>query len=513
MKQCFAYIRVSTTRQGEESVSLQEQREAIIRYAERRELEITHWYEEQQTAAKRGRPVFVSMLQRLKKHRQYALLVHKIDRSARNLRDWADLGELIDQGVDVHFANESLDMRSRGGRLAADIQAVVAADYIRNLREEVRKGFYGRLRQGFYPLQAPLGYVDHGSAKVKTIDPIKGPLVRRVFELYASGRFSLTMLREEAWVLGLRNHRGTKLCITSFSNVLRNPFYLGTIRLRSTKEEFPGKHEPLVNTSLFRAVQLALRGKRAAVRQQHDHFFRRLLNCDQCGRLLVGELKKGHVYYRCHVKACPQKCIREEVVLTEVLAGLKGGQISPEDTQRMRERFQILQGQWGKAHNDHRRQTELHLASVRHRMERLLDVYVDEVIDRDTFFLKQQSLVSEEHDLMHRQPELPASPGELPVVLEDVLALARNLPLQLFLGMAEERRRLLLSVLTRAQVRDKTVSVTLHPLFCGDVTPETSIDGYVESVWQLYSRVRKDPVLRARLAESKWELPVQFGLK
>lgn len=75
---------------------------------------------------------------------------HKIDRGARNLKDWANLGDLIDGGVEVHFAHESLDMNSRGGRLSADIQAVVAADFIRNLRQETRKGFYGRLKQGIY---------------------------------------------------------------------------------------------------------------------------------------------------------------------------------------------------------------------------------------------------------------------------------------------------------------------------------------------------------------------------
>ena len=85
-------------------------------------------------------------------------IIHKIDRSARNLKDWSDLGEMIDSGIQVHFVNESLDLHSRGGRLSADIQAVVAADYIRNLREETRKGFYGRIKQGVYPLPAPLGY-------------------------------------------------------------------------------------------------------------------------------------------------------------------------------------------------------------------------------------------------------------------------------------------------------------------------------------------------------------------
>ena len=154
MKVFYGYIRVSTARQGEHGVSLEHQREAITRYSEKNHLQITKWFEEQKTAAKRGRPLFGQMLKLLRFGKASGVIIHKIDRSARNLKDWADLGELIDSGIDVHFANESLDLHSRGGRLSADIQAVVAADYIRNLREETIKGFYGRLKQGLYPRPA-----------------------------------------------------------------------------------------------------------------------------------------------------------------------------------------------------------------------------------------------------------------------------------------------------------------------------------------------------------------------
>src|ERR1700730_10913646 len=147
MNHYFGYTRVSTVKQGE-GVSLQQQREAIERYAQRNSYEVTEWFEEQETAAKQGRPVFSRMIKMLKHRKARGVIIHKIDRSARNLRDWADLGDLIDQGVDVLFANESLDMHSRGGRLSADIQAVVASDYIRNLREETKKGINGRLKQG-----------------------------------------------------------------------------------------------------------------------------------------------------------------------------------------------------------------------------------------------------------------------------------------------------------------------------------------------------------------------------
>ncbi len=95
--------------------------------------------------------------------------------------------------------------------VSADIQAVVAADYIRNLREETKKGLYGRLKQGFYPLRAPIGYRDNGAAKPKTIDPAKGPLVRKAFHLYTTGQWSIPTLVEEMYRRGLRNHAGGKV--------------------------------------------------------------------------------------------------------------------------------------------------------------------------------------------------------------------------------------------------------------------------------------------------------------
>ncbi|MDQ3179037.1 MAG: recombinase family protein, partial [Acidobacteriota bacterium] len=173
-KKYLAYIRVSTVRQGQSGTSLIEQRSAIERYSQKYNLQIIKEFEEQETAAKQGRPLFLQMIKELRQGKAGGVIMHKIDRSARNLKDWAELGELIDKGVEVHFANENLDLYSRGGRLSADIQAVVASDYIRNLREEVIKGFYGRLKQGFYPMPAPLGYLDKGAGEAKAINPTQG---------------------------------------------------------------------------------------------------------------------------------------------------------------------------------------------------------------------------------------------------------------------------------------------------------------------------------------------------
>src|SRR5258708_38249308 len=208
MNTFFGYVRVSTARQGEQGVSLQQQREAIARHAQKSGFEVAEWFEEQETAAKRGRPIFGRMLKQLQQGRARGVIIHKIDRSARNLKDWAELGELIDQGIEVHFANESLDLNSRGGRLSADIQAVVASDFIRNLREETKKGFYGRLKQGLLPMPAPLGYRNVGSGKPKEPDPQTAPLIRHLFEVYSTATANFHDLLKEADRVGLRGRSG-----------------------------------------------------------------------------------------------------------------------------------------------------------------------------------------------------------------------------------------------------------------------------------------------------------------
>ncbi len=88
-KKCFGYIRVSTVKQGE-GVSLEAQKDAITAFAAKNDLTISQWFEEKETAAKKGRPVFGAMIRDLKKGKAQGLVVHKIDRSARNFSDWAN---------------------------------------------------------------------------------------------------------------------------------------------------------------------------------------------------------------------------------------------------------------------------------------------------------------------------------------------------------------------------------------------------------------------------------------
>ena len=84
MYQYFGYVRVSLPRQGEQGVSLPEQRDMILRYARSKGFEIVRWFEERETAAKTGRPVFNEMLRLLRRKQAAGVIFHKVDRTLRN---------------------------------------------------------------------------------------------------------------------------------------------------------------------------------------------------------------------------------------------------------------------------------------------------------------------------------------------------------------------------------------------------------------------------------------------
>lgn len=395
MKSYIGYVRVSTAKQGQLGSSLQEQRDAILSFAKRHGLSVTDWYEDRETAAKKGRTQFVRMMSALEKGKARGVILHKIDRGARNLWDWARLQDLIEAGLEVRFAHDDLDLRSRGGRLAADIQAVVAADYVRNLRDEVRKGMRGRLKQGLYPMRAPVGYLDQGKAKPKVIDPIKGPLVRAAFELYASKFYSYDTLAAELHRRGLRRPNGKPLSLNGISTMLRNPFYIGIILVRTTGETFQGVHEPLVSAATFRTVQDIIDGKNNVGVRRFDFAYRRMLNCGLCGQLLTGELQKGRVYYRCHTRGCETTGIREDKVETYLTKAVAPLSFSKQEIEQMEPEFGSMDSSWQSEREKELATLKLHVAALKEREQRLADAYVDEVLDRDTYVGRKSNLLVE----------------------------------------------------------------------------------------------------------------------
>lgn len=455
----YAYTRVSDARQGE-GVSLKQQLDAIERYAAKQDLKIAEHFEEQKTAAKRGRPVFSKMLRLLKTGKASGVLMHKIDRSARNLKDWAELGELIDSGTEVHFVNESLDLSSRGGRLSADIQAVVAADYIRNLREETKKGFYGRLKQGFYPMPAPLGYLDAGAGKPKIPDPERAPLIKKAFELYSTGKYSQVALGEELYQLGLRKKNGKRLDQNTLSRILRSPFYMGLIHIEKNNETYLGVHQPLISKNLFEQVQRVLSGNFTGVRISHNFPFRQLFWCKLCGRSLIPETQKGHVYYRCQNKRCPTKGIRQEPMEQGIIEKIVGVDLSPEQHDYLKQKFDEFQQNWGQKSQQAIEAEEMQLSQVKDRLNRLTDAYLDNAVDRETFEQRKTALLMERRGVEDRIQDLRNGSPDLPKKLNRLLELLKSPYLQYISGSPDERKELIQNVCSNRTLAEKTLEIS-----------------------------------------------------
>jgi len=392
MKQCFGYVRVSTVKQGE-GVSLEAQRDAIETFARRENIEITEWFEEKETAAKSGRPVFNAMVRQLRQGRAAGMIIHRIDRSSRNLKDWATISDLSDAGIDVHFATESLDFRSRGGRLTADIQAVIAADYIRNLSIESRKGINGRLKQGIYPFPAPLGYVNNGGGKPKTLDPIRVPLVKELFRLYLSGDYSIRTLHQQMVKRGLTSRGGRPVSKRMVENMLRNPFYCGLMRNGRTGELFPGIHETLITTKQFQRIADIKAGRYAKKQVRHEHLLRRLFTCAACRSVLTPERQKGHVYYRCHSIGCPTRTVREELLDAAIRYGLHRVQLSEADRTTMDRKYETWRAQHG--FREELNSVDLRIDGAQARLDRLTDLFIDGQIDQPTHDWKKEQLLYE----------------------------------------------------------------------------------------------------------------------
>ena len=211
----------------------------------------------------------------------------------------------------------------------------MAKNYIDNLSEEIEKGMKEKAAQGIFPSRAPTGYLNIicGDKKFIQPDPALAPMIRRLYELYATGSYSLSELTRLAHQEGLVT-RGSKLKVPrgTIAKILNNPVYYGDFTWDG--KLYHGTHEPLITRELFDRVQEIL-DRKATNRtgfRKHDWMFQGVLFCGHCGCAMVGDLKKGkYVYYHCtgYKGKCPEKYVREEEVSRQVEDALKALKAKP----------------------------------------------------------------------------------------------------------------------------------------------------------------------------------------
>ena len=249
------------------------------------------------------------------------LVVYKLDRFARDQYQHHSLrGQLIKMGIILRSATEKID-ESPSGKLVEGVLAAVNEYDNEVKRERVKLAMWARVSQGLWPWAPPTGYmVDPGRlADVKLsphiVDRSCADAIIYIFVRFSSGVVSKNTIRKELNKRKIRNHRGKllKFSVQTIDNILNNIYFTGNLK-DETGKIIEGKHDPLIDMTLFRKCQDVMKGRsnntnKTRNRYNPDFPLRKFAHCGFChGPLTAAYCKSEHsgrfAYYWCYNKDC-----------------------------------------------------------------------------------------------------------------------------------------------------------------------------------------------------------------
>lgn len=339
----FLYCRKSSDRDDKQVLSIEAQQRKMYELAERLGLEIVGVFLEQKSAYKMGRPQFNEMMERLEKGEADGILTYHLTRLARNSFDGGRIIYFMDEKVIREIrTSETIHLNSSDDKFMMQIHFAMSKKSSDDTSQFVRRDIETKLNKGEFPGAVPLGYLNidqkgtiagrhysqdkqrmlfdlNRELRREEIDPINGPIVRKIFEEASKGVQTLKTLRELSYELGLRSKNGNKLPEATVYAILTNPYYYGVIRMSGKIYTENIQHEPLISKQMFDRVQQLLkqRGKGGGGPKRHFFPYTGLFKCGECGCAITAEIQKGHIYYHCTHRKGP--CSQRAWIATEDL--------------------------------------------------------------------------------------------------------------------------------------------------------------------------------------------------
>jgi site-specific DNA recombinase len=395
--QAVIYCRVSSHEQLK-NLSLETQTQACVEFCRANGLEVTEIFVERgESARSADRTELQRMLTYCRKRKGHVqfLVVYMLDRFARNQYDHHALkAYLMKLGITLRAVAQPID-DSATGQLMDGILAAFS-EFDNNLRRDrTLTGMKAAAEKGRWTFPTPLGYRKAFKADgTKTIepDPEVAPLIRKAFELGASGLHELVDIFDEMRVRGLRGRRGSVISKTMLHKILHNPIYYGGVRVQTWDLDTQGDFEPLIDEDTFARTQLHLSETRptiTAYRRNHPDFpLRRFVRCGVCDRPLTGAWSRGktssYPYYNC--AGCKGLNVRKAVLEERFVQLLD----------ELRPKAEVLEllsaavlDRWNVEQKDvveRRRAIERRIEELRRRKERIVEAYLYEnALDKETY--------------------------------------------------------------------------------------------------------------------------------
>lgn len=348
-----------------------------------------------------------------KKHQIKAILSHKLDRICRNMKDAVRMQELEDTyGIKLVFVDNEFGPGA-AGMLSFNVMAAVAQYYSDNLRTEVLKGMDERIKQGWPIGQAPYGYISVKDKNEPVVPhPEKSKTVIRIFELFATGKYTFKTLAEAIYNEGYIYQKSRpKFHRTALSYILNNRVYVGELERQG--KVYRGQYRLLIDPVLFERCQNILKGKNRRTGNPEILFSGGILRCAYCGSAMVGEcirrkLRSGgcniHIYYRCTNNKPsadhPKVRWKEEDIEAAIKSELRHIQMPNQEIRDWaRNAIQAFTADTQAAKSDRRKMLRKRKTELATMQNKLLDSFLAGIISEEVFNPKAEQLKLEAQEV------------------------------------------------------------------------------------------------------------------
>jgi DNA invertase Pin-like site-specific DNA recombinase len=419
----FLYARKSTDVEDKQVLSIEAQLTELREYAKREGIEVSAEFVEKQSAKVPGRPIFNKLLNDIEKFGGSILAWHP-DRLARNSVDGGRVIYLLDTGKlsSLKFPTFWCDSTSQG-KFMLNMAFGQSKYYVDSLSENTKRGLRQKVRNGDFPSQAPVGYINDSRTKSIVVDKKKSRIIRLAFEKYVKGGERLEDIANFLAKNGIASRSGKSMSKSRATFILSNPFYIGLFKYGGEHHE--GRYEPIISKKLFDEAQemLKLRGQPERKAKNEPQPFCGLISCASCGMMITGEhkfkrQKNGNVheytYYRCTKKRkdfhCPESAVREKEMDSQLSSLIKSVSLPKDWAEELNRMALEEHGTSAQSLGACMKEKQEAISALAVKLERLLNGYLEQDIEREVYraekaklLLRKKSLEEEMASLSHTQ--------------------------------------------------------------------------------------------------------------
>ena len=434
-KSYFLYARKSQEGEERQQLSIPAQVEELTQFARKENIRLADILTEAKSAKELGRPVFNKMLSRIEAGEAEGILAWHPDRLARNAVDAGKIIHFLDTEELLSLKFPSFWFRNTPQGLFVLNMAFGQSKYFSdNLSVNVKRGLRQKVRRGEFPGVAPLGYLNDVRNKTVVVDKEKAPIIKKAFELYARGVYTLEDISHFLAKNGIGSQSGRRygeyhkggnpIHKDNIKFVLQNPFYTGLFRY--TGEIHEGTHEPIASKKLFDRVQQVMGRRGRSKHTRHNHPFAGFIECGECGYTVTCTERIKHypqtkrtvtyVYYHCTKKSkiqkCFQACTRQKDLLLQINKLIQKVSLSQSEGDYFLQRIGEEEKGILATNETASKELSAKVSSIDEKLSFLLDSFVDRVIERPEYLEKKSELVSQKKTLEEKLLNLSKRPND-----------------------------------------------------------------------------------------------------